>query len=122
MKEFNCTNCGECCGPVPVTHQELQAIKKTIKEMPQRRINQLMSQKREPLKCIFWDTKKKNCSIYESRPEVCKMFGFYQGMECPDNRSHATQSRFKGDQRLKAHKGQIAGILTLQIKWKDLIS
>lgn len=121
MKEFNCTHCGECCGPVPVSRSELEGLKAAIKKMPNRHINRLRSQKRGQLQCILWDTKTKSCSVYEDRPMSCKMFGFYQGMVCPDNPSHATKSFGEGHKKLKDTQGNLAGVLTLQIGWEELL-
>lgn len=115
-------NCGDCCGPVPVSHKELQEIKEAVMLMPRLQVNQLRRQKREPLQCILWDMKEMNCSVYESRPKVCRMFGFYQDMKCPNNTSHANKSKGAGQNELKDVRKNFAGILTTQIKWEVLLN
>lgn len=122
MKDFKCTQCGECCGPVPITKSEFNSLKEAVEAMPNRIVSRLRSQKREEMSCIFFDTKYKQCAVYESRPEICKMFGFFQGMECPSNPSHATKSRGEGDKRLKEHKKQPAGVLSVTVGWNELLT
>lgn len=121
MNEFACTNCGSCCGPVPVSRQELTIIKEAVKKMSKKRIQQLQNQKRDTFTCLLLDTKMKRCSVYENRPKICQMFGFYQGMACPNNPSHATKSRGAGEKELKHMKQEMAGVLTTQIKWEHLL-
>jgi len=37
MEDLPCKGCrGMCCGPVPITEQELKKIKKKIKAMPKK--------------------------------------------------------------------------------------
>ncbi len=120
---FKCRNCGLCCGPVPVTETELNKIKKAVERMPAKKRERLMKQKRDPFTCIFRDSENDNCSIYNVRPEVCRMFGFYEGMDCPNNPEFATRSNTEGFQRLeKAAKGSpIVGVLSVDINWNHFV-
>jgi uncharacterized protein len=120
MKPFECSNCGECCGPIPVNQQELKRIQRVVSRMPKEKRDRLANQKRDPLTCMFRDTEKNECSIYQFRPEICKMFGYYEGMQCPRNEEHATIKRGEGAERL-SKGGKQAGILTLQINWNNLM-
>lgn len=117
---FQCKNCGECCGPVPVTGQELADIRSEIKKMPELERNRLMKQKRPPLTCLFRDMEHNKCAVYRVRPEICRMFGRYAGMECPENKGKATKGRKEGAMRLGASPP--VAILSLQISWQNIIN
>lgn len=59
---IGCTNCGNCCGPVPfapVESKKVVPIKKVFKG--------------EDLSCPY--RKEGKCSIYENRPLMCRLFG-----------------------------------------------
>ncbi|MED3932941.1 YkgJ family cysteine cluster protein [Priestia megaterium] len=122
MKDFKCTQCGDCCGPVPIAESELAKLKEAVQAMPNRLVSRLKSQKRNEMLCIFYDKKYKQCAVYESRPEICKMFGFYQGMQCDNNPGHATKSLGEGNKRLKEHQTNPAGILSISVGWDELLS
>lgn len=77
----NCKNCGECCGPVPISWKEEKNIEKYLRRNPNI-ILKLKKQFRLPLDCQFRDTEAKNCAIYQVRPLICKLFGVVKGMEC----------------------------------------
>lgn len=74
--KFNCSNCGLCCGVVPITENEFDKIKRFVKKMSLQQIYRLKNQERTLLECIFFDKEKRNCSIYPVRPDICRMFGF----------------------------------------------
>lgn len=120
MKPFQCSNCGDCCGPVPVNALELRRIKKKLSRMPKDKLERLKNQKRPPMTCMFRDIENNECGIYNMRPEICKMFGFYEGMKCPRNPEHATIGRKEGVKRL-IKDGPHVGILTLQINWDTIM-
>jgi Fe-S-cluster containining protein len=119
MKPFQCSNCGECCGPVPVNKLELQRIQKKLSRMPKDKLERLKNQKRDPLTCMFRDVEKNECGIYNMRPEICKMFGLYEGMKCPRNHEHASIGRKEGVERM-TKGGKHVGILTMQITWENI--
>jgi uncharacterized protein len=118
--KFQCSNCGDCCGPVPVNKLELSRIQKTLRRTPKEKLNRLKNQKRDSLTCMFRDMEKNECGIYNMRPEICKMFGFYKGMVCPQNPKQATISQEEGAMKL-TKGGKQAGILTLQINWDNIM-
>lgn len=122
MSSFNCTNCGDCCGPVPVSKQELGKIQKLIRNLP-KKFEKIKEQKRDSLTCMFRDVENNTCSIYHARPEICKMFGLYEGMMCSNNPEHATKSKADGTKRLGksfGSEGRPIGILTMDITWKNI--
>jgi len=75
-----CTNCGECCGPVPITKDEVEKISDYMKEHELPR--EVVSRSHKMLECVFRDSRKKRCSIYPVRPLVCRLFGVASGMTC----------------------------------------
>ena len=72
-----CKFCGGCCGPVPVTAKERDIILLYMKN------NNINPVKKSELYCKFLDDNKK-CSIYPARPSVCKLFGKYINLRCPN--------------------------------------
>jgi uncharacterized protein len=61
------------------------------------------------------------CSIYNMRPEICKMFGYYEGMVCSRNEEHATKGKQEGTKRL-TKGGKPVGVLTLQITKENVFN
>lgn len=122
-KNFNCTNCGDCCGPVPVTGQELKRIREKIKKMPLATMYRLKSQNKSPFDCILRDAEKNECSIYDVRPDICRMFGFYEDMVCPNNPEHAVKSLEEGHKRIERNtkNDSVVGILSIDITWDRLL-
>ena len=77
-----CINCGECCGPVPISEKEYKEIKKYCIENniePYLKLNEF--------DCPFRDHKRKKCNIYPVRPDMCKLFGVTKGMTCSNGNS-----------------------------------
>ena len=66
--------CGECCGPVPVTKEELAAVKRYIER------EKVPAVDRGALTCPFFDGK---CTIYPVRPFICRAFGHSPRLVCP---------------------------------------
>ena len=69
-KYKSCKDCGKCCGPVPITEDDVKEIGEYIKE------NKIKVRKVDPLSlnCIFRDEKSKKCLIYPVRPLICRLF------------------------------------------------
>lgn len=65
--------CGECCGPVPVTQHELDAIRRYVAKQG------IVPKNQGPLTCPFYDGK---CAIYPVRPLICKVYGHTKGLAC----------------------------------------
>lgn len=72
-----CKGCGGCCGPVPITAKEKDVILKFMKD------KNLNPKKKSDMECKFLDENKK-CMIYSVRPSVCKLFGPYINLRCPN--------------------------------------
>lgn len=73
----NCTNCGACCGIVPASIPEINAIRNYIAVNGIRPIHH-----REFGTCPFRDNEAKKCLIYPVRPTVCRLMGVAKGMKC----------------------------------------
>ena len=84
----NCSNCvNKCCSQpydwVYLTNQEISRIQavsgQTKNEFVVRRRNKHtgLSFNSLNLPCVFLDEASGQCSIYESRPLVCRLFPFY---------------------------------------------
>lgn len=79
---LKCTNCGECCGPVPISEKEYERIFDYCIE------NNIKPLLKLDYSCEFRDEKQKKCLIYPVRPDICKLFGVSKGMNCPNGNSY----------------------------------
>lgn len=111
MEALPCKGCrGLCCGPVPVTAKDLKKIKTKIKKMPNKLRSNLEDQERLTGTCIFYDLENDRCGIHSVRPEICKMFGYYENLACFRKPELATKS-------LPSYIESPAGILSVDFKW-----
>lgn len=87
---FECTQCGDCCTGAPgyvwVTNDEIAAIAAVVMPEAPEKFEELYVRKvgvRKSLKefpngdCVFFDTEKRNCSVYTARPKQCKTWPFW---------------------------------------------
>lgn len=77
-----CNNCGECCGPVPISQAEYVRILKYCTD------NKIKPIENSIFECIFRDNKNKICLIYPVRPSLCKIFGVAKDMECVNGNTY----------------------------------
>ena len=79
----NCTNCGKCCGVIPATIPEINAIRDYIA------VNGIHPiERKDKTICPFRDEKNKKCLVYPVRPIVCRLYGVAKGcMQCPNGNS-----------------------------------
>lgn len=110
---IDCKKCVACCGPVPVSAMEMKDIQKELKTKKQKEIKRLKKQKRTELQCMFVDTDKKQCSIYNARPNICKQYGYVEGLSCPFNPEYAT-GQYQGDKNIPI------GVLGTTITWDNI--
>jgi len=83
MESLPCKGCRRiCCGPVPITDQELKKIKKKIKVMPRKLRLELKNQQRFYGTCIFYDEINDQCGIHSARPSICRAFGYHNNLVC----------------------------------------
>ena len=117
MCHFTCVKgCYECCGVIPVTKTELDRIHDALERKPQEEIKRLGSQQRKPFTCPLVDAENGLCAVHDDRPEICRMYGFYEGMACHHQPTYATGTRKDGGMRLS---GDVIGILGLTFTWKN---
>lgn len=92
--EDACEKCrGKCCtgesGNIFANKEELEVLRKHLnlesKEFAEKYLKKVgfkMSFKEVEFEngfaCIFFDTQKRNCSIYEFRPKQCRTFPFWE--------------------------------------------
>lgn len=92
----NCNNCGDCCGMIPASPQEVTQIMRYLECHAEARA---VARKvgNDPLHCPFRDDLKKRCAIYPVRPVICRMFGVCKGMECKNgNTAQLDGTKFLG--------------------------
>lgn len=113
MNLIPCSGCrGLCCGPVPITTAEFEAIKREIKSMPARQRSDLKNQERYFGTCIFYDLENDKCGIHWARPSICKAFGYYRNLICFRNPWAASEKDWVAME-------DPAGVLSIHYKWKD---
>ncbi|PHF04075.1 zinc/iron-chelating domain-containing protein [Bacillus pseudomycoides] len=115
MENLPCNGCkGICCGPVPITKDELKKIKKKIKAMPRKTRLDLKNQQRYFGTCIFYDEINDRCGIHSVRPSICRAFGYYNNLLCFRNPKLALASR-----RNYMASSYPVGILSVDFTWND---
>ena len=118
---FECKNCGQCCGPIPLRNWELDSIKSALWEISGDDKQRIKQQKRDALTCILWDAENKRCLIYRHRPLVCRQYGQVHEMPCPNNEKPCVlisgEKELHGSQRPGEY---LVGILSLNIGWREL--
>lgn len=86
---FECTQCGDCCTGAPgfvwVNDEEIRNLA-TFLEMPVEefadRFVRQVGNRRSLVEfptgdCVFFDTEKRSCQVYEARPRQCKTWPFW---------------------------------------------
>lgn len=127
MKEtFPCFECqGGCCGPVAINKQEFERLKKAVSAMKPSERKRLQEQERPENKCIFYDMERRKCGVYAYRPELCRMFGHYEMLECPkvdeDNYPVKLGSVKEGMAKVRQFEEGATGILSLNTFWRDFL-
>jgi len=113
MSQLPCQGCkGLCCGPVPVTDQELKTIKKKMKAMPVKLRAELENQQRHYGTCIFYDMEKDKCGIHAVRPAVCRAFGHFSNMVCFRQPAAAGAAPWRA-------QAPTVGLLSIDFTWRD---
>lgn len=116
MEDLPCKGCrGMCCGPVPITEQELKKIKKKIKAMPKKMSLDLKNQQRLYGTCIFYDEINDRCGIHSARPSICRAFGHYKNLVCFRKPTVSVRKNYIANELP-------IGILSIDFTWKDFIN
>jgi Fe-S-cluster containining protein len=86
---FQCSQCGDCCTGAPgfvwVNQEEIDALAAKIglgvdefEKKYVRKIGIRRSLVEFPNgDCVFFDTEKRNCSVYEARPRQCRTWPWW---------------------------------------------
>lgn len=95
---FECTGCGDCCtgdpGYVWVTEAEIDKLatavdmdSDTFADTYVRKIGARFSLREFPNgDCVFFDSEKRSCTVYEARPTQCKTWPFWDSnLETPED-------------------------------------
>ena len=90
-----CTCCGNCCTALlPVTKEELKAIKRYIKRKHIKPV--VHSEKADiDLTCPFRNDAEKKCNVYEVRPAICWDFK----CDKPQKMINETKEKYNYDNR-----------------------
>lgn len=116
---FVCQNCGDCCGPIPVSKDELHDIIEAIRHMSPEERSRLKNQKRDIFTCPLRDVEKKRCSVYRARPKVCQLFGRVVQLRCSHNLNAPAMAKASENMELKGIS-EAVGVLGMDIGWKEI--
>lgn len=88
--KFECTQCGRCCGAAPgfvwVNAAEIAAMAEekgsvSVAEFEQAFVRKVGARKSltefENGDCVFLDSQKRTCTLYNSRPRQCRTWPFW---------------------------------------------
>lgn len=78
--------------------------------MPKKLRSNLENQTRLLGTCIFYDLDNDKCGIHDVRPEICRMFGYYEQLACFRKPELATKP-------LPAIIEDPVGILSVDFTW-----
>jgi Fe-S-cluster containining protein len=99
--KFECSQCGDCCTGAPgfvwVNNAEIEALAANVglaveafEDQYVRRVGVRKSLKEFPGgDCVFFNTEKRNCNVYEARPRQCRTWPFWDSnLKTPDDWKH----------------------------------
>lgn len=120
---FVCVNCGDCCGPVPISNTDWDKILVASNKMSVQELKRLSTQKRHIMTCIFRDMDFKKCAIYEHRPLICKLQGTQKGLPCPHMPRHGKCECgiIAVEQEFGKNNEHFKGVLTFDLGWDDIL-
>jgi hypothetical protein len=101
---FQCTQCGDCCSGAPgfvwVTNEEIQWLADELQISTEefekvyvRQVGIRRSLREFPNgDCVFFDTEKRNCQVYNARPKQCRTWPFWDSnLKSPDAWKHTCE-------------------------------
>jgi len=99
--KFECSQCGDCCTGAPgyvwVNNAEIEALATAVgmaaeafEDLYVRRVGVRKSLKEFPDgACVFFDTEKRNCTVYQARPRQCRTWPFWDSnLKSPEDWQH----------------------------------
>jgi Fe-S-cluster containining protein len=121
-----CDGCSaECCGPVPVTAAEYEAILDELSHWPKDKLQRMQTQSHDVTDfpdCCFLDKETHKCSVYKVRPRICRNFGNHPTLTCrycPTSTN--TVSDFEMTEMVNENLSDVAGTTGITIVWKRII-
>jgi Fe-S-cluster containining protein len=103
--QFECTQCGRCCGGAPghvwVNAAEIAAMAEesgaaSVEEFEQQYVRKVGARKSlkefESGDCVFLHPTKRTCTLYGSRPRQCRTWPFWDSnLKTPENWAHTCE-------------------------------
>ena len=99
--KFECSQCGDCCTGAPgfvwVNNAEIEALAANVglsveafEDQYVRRVGVRKSLKEfSNGDCVFFNTEKRNCNVYEARPRQCRTWPFWDSnLKTPEDWKH----------------------------------
>jgi Fe-S-cluster containining protein len=87
--KFQCSQCGDCCTGAPgfvwVNQEEIDGLARRLQmdsSAFEAKYVRRVGIRRSLIEyddgaCVFFDTEKRNCTVYEDRPRQCKTWPFW---------------------------------------------
>ncbi len=118
-------NCGECCGPVYPSQEEIRNIKAWLarKGLAFKDFSVIGSE----LNCPYLSPENNHCEIYEVRPFMCRHYGACEPLICPGcnclhplnlpSARYLYHQIYKGEaKRIERHREDILAFVKEEIK------
>lgn len=88
---FECIpGCTDCCGPVPFSPSEWEAVTEK-KDMPTTDTAELLMKLSQGVSVTCpYAVKEVGCAIYEQRPIMCRIYGTVEDLRCPHGKRPET--------------------------------
>lgn len=87
---IDCDKCpekGSCCGPFQMKKDFVEKHKTDFQVIPEKtyEVGNTITFLTSDFGCVFLNRTTKKCSIYDDRPEVCKLYGISKDLrlQCP---------------------------------------
>lgn len=107
-----CDGCGQCCGPVAITHDEYWAIKDYCSAKG------IVWANRGLFVCGFLDEDNR-CRIYEARPLLCRMYGITKELPCPHH-PDAVRGLFPPEESCRHGLGGFDALPLESVSWEQV--
>lgn len=111
-----CINCGDCCGIVPASIEEVDKILAVLVESPELLQSVIVRQANSFEICPFRNEEQTRCDVYDVRPLICRLMGVCDIMPCKQGNSTLI------DPHLYMQDRDNSDVVILNIqKWEDLV-
>ena len=107
---IDCSKCperGTCCGIIPMDKSLIEYNKDKFQVTPVKIVetSDKCAVLTDDILCIFLNRETKLCSIYDKRPEVCKLYGVtkYKDLLCPYFKSNGKRRSEASQKQVERH-------------------